>query len=296
MAGKGIQKDKPTDESYLKIHHPLESLGIVRATRGDIRVEPLHKRMDPKVPFPHKHDFFQIVIVEKGRGWHRIDFDHYKISKAQCFVIKPGQVHGWSLSPDTRGYVLEFTPESFSEGKAWETDYQTKLRHLPNMLLLKDLGEEILDLASSMEQDFTDRKYGFEVLLRSYLKIFIIKLIRSTSTKQVQTSETVSTVENFRQMIDENFQKHHSVEFYSKALGLSPKALTMRISRLTGKSARQLIQERILMESKRLLIFTKSSVKEIGYQLGFEDPNYFVRFFREQVGMPPLKFRQRHQA
>lgn len=282
----------PQSQLQLQIHHPIESLGIVRAARGDIRAEELQQRLTPKVPFPHKHDFYQIVIIEKGRGWHQIDFEKFDVINGQCYIIQPGQVHDWNLDPDTRGSVLEFTLESISDGKTWSHEDLTGLRQLPTVIQLKDKANQLYDTCLRMKQEFTTQEYGFQVVLQSHLRLFLMHLIRKSMGQKKAHPESVSMVESFRQIIDENFQKHHSVEFYSRSLGLSPKALTMRISRLTGKSARHLIQERILVEAKRLLMYSKTNVKEIGYELGFEDPNYFVRFFREQVGITPLKFRQ----
>lgn len=277
-----------------QIHYPIESLGIVHATRGDIRAEELRKRLAPKIPFPHKHDFYQIVLIESGKGWHQIDFEKHLVSKAQCFVIHPGQVHAWELSPQSKGTVIEFTQESFVAGSLWEKNYQSQLRLLPTMLHLRHEAPSLFQIASEMQKEFSERKKGFEINLQSYLKIFLIHFLRAREERNVASREATSTVESFRRIVDENFHRHHDVQFYSQALGLSSKALTMRISRGTGQSARHLIQERILIEAKRLLGYTESSVKEIGYALGFEDPNYFVRFFREQVGLTPLKFRQGH--
>jgi AraC-like DNA-binding protein len=100
-------------------------------------------------------------------------------------------------------------------------------------------------------------------------------------------------VSQFQQLVDHYFKQEHSVEFYAQRLGLTGKALTTKLSKAIGKSAGAVIQERCLIEAKRLLAHSDLSIAEIGYQIGYEDPNYFARFFRRKTGHTPGEFRKR---
>lgn len=95
-----------------QVLHPIESLGVKKVSRGEIRIEALSQRLIPAVEFPHRHDFYQITFVTSGTGWHEIDFRKYKVSTRQLFFMKPGQVHSWKFAENTKGFVVEFTSDS----------------------------------------------------------------------------------------------------------------------------------------------------------------------------------------
>ncbi len=278
------------------LHQPISALGVARAARGDIRIERLQDRLNPKVPFPHRHDFVQIVWIFKGSGWHQIDFAKYKVHPGQIFFIKPGEVHIWKMSPQTKGYILEYTDESLLKDPAGHQTFLRLISLLPDAISIptKD-REKIESLVRSMFEEADQKKFGFSFYLQNILNQFLIHLLRYFPQIYSQKKEEASVTQKFRGLIEEHFKLHHDVEFYAKQLGLNAKALTMRIARTTGHSARSLIQERIISEAKRFLIFTQLSVSEIGYELGFDDPNYFVRFFKSQSGQSPLQFRKQNQ-
>ncbi len=280
--------------------HPLESLGVVRASSGEIRVENLVERIRPRVPFPHRHDFFQIVVIvaSTGAAWHEIDFERHRISNGQIFIIKPGQVHSWSLRPRTQGFVIEFTHESLILDFRQGPNLLAQLSHIPDVIKLKDRPafRRFEILCETMRQEFLERKDQYEACIRSYLSGALIQLLRETRThsqKSPQAPSSDETLHRLKQLIEASFTQEHGVTFYAKKLGLSPKALTMRLSRILDKSPRELIQDRCLLEAKRLLAYTSLSVSEVGYALGFEDPNYFVRFFRQHSQITPARFRSR---
>ena len=95
--------------------HSINSLGIREVSFGDIRVERLEKRINPKVPFPHRHDFYQLILITQGAGSHKIDFTIHKVFPGQVFVMKPAQVHSWTFDKKIRGIIIEFSRESMSK-------------------------------------------------------------------------------------------------------------------------------------------------------------------------------------
>ena len=101
-------------------------------------------------------------------------------------------------------------------------------------------------------------------------------------------------IENFKKLVESNFKEAHAVGYYADKLGVTSKALTMQLTRSIGKPPRLLIQERILLEAKRYLAFSNVSVAEIGYIIGFEDANYFIRFFRLHENKTPAQFRKQN--
>lgn len=266
--------------SPLRKLHPLESLGNSPAGRAGIRVERLEQRLKPRVPFPHKHDFFHLVHVERGSGWHEIDFHRFPVKRGLFYFVRPAEVHAWSLGKNTAGTVLEFTRASLPAGSEGILE---SIGALPAMGML---APEAAALLPSMCFEF---RLGQGASLEHLLSAFLLMLARQGEAGPARKPNALT--EKLRDLVELHFRRQHGVEFYAKELGLSPKALTTKVKLAVGLSAGELIQERLLLEAKRLLAHASLSVAEVGYELGYDDPNYFARFFRQRAGMAPGKFR-----
>lgn len=270
--------------------HPIDSFGIKRVSLSSIRIERFENRVNPKVPFPHKHDFYQLILITAGSGSHQVDFTTYKIAKHQMFILKPGQVHSWKLR-NIKGYVVEFNRDSLQGLSHHAPDLIKQLDFTPDALIYKSSEfEQLKTISILMMEEFMAEKELSDLSLRGYLMAFLVQILRNSPvSKQMKNIESL---ERFRNLVEHNFKTEHRVEFYAKELGVTPKALTMQLSRLTGKSPRLLIQERFILEAKRYLAYSGLSVADIGYELGFEDANYFTRFFRLHTKTTPAQFRK----
>lgn len=277
------------------VQHSIEAFGILKVSMSGIRVERIQDRVVPAVPFPHKHDFYQLMLVTHGTGTHQIDFTKHKITTHQLFVIKPGQVHSWRLSKGIKGYIIEFTRESLQIELFGETDIFNQLQFLPDRPMIKNISfqKNFLSMVEIMFNEFQNKSDYHDVCLRNYLSGILVQLIRECSTFKIEHRKTVSSLEYFRQLVETHFRDQHRVEFYAKKLNTSPRALSMQVSRAYGKAPRVLIQERFILEAKRYLAFSGLSISEIGYELGFQDANYFSRFFRLHEKIAPGVFRER---
>lgn len=300
----------------MKTRHAFEKFGYSPIDDSQIRIERLEKRLEPAVPFPHKHDFFHILLLEKGVGLHEIDFVSHKACARQLFIMKPGQVHSWTFATSTRGFVLEFTNFSFL-AESTRVVLANRLLRTSDCKVLKndDVYDSIHSLFEMLHAESKSKREGFEISLRGLLEAAIVQMIRVagfSNLASVQTSAQKSAIgsaklsaekqplhfaiedsviSNFRALLETNFRAQHEVGFYAEKLKLSPKALTMRLKRALGKSPSHLIQERLILEAKRMLSYSALGIAEIGYELGFDDPNYFSRFFKKQSRITPALFR-----
>ncbi|MEM6726816.1 MAG: AraC family transcriptional regulator, partial [Bacteroidota bacterium] len=119
----------------------------------------------------------------------------------------------------------------------------------------------------------------------------------SSSTETVQNDEEhpgVCMIRDFKDLLEQQYRNWHKVGNYAKEIVVTPKHLSSTIKQLTGKTAKEWIQERLTLEAKRLLLHTDLSVKEIAYELGFEEPIYLSAFFKKQAGVSPSAFRKAH--
>jgi AraC-like DNA-binding protein len=206
--------------------------------------------------------------------------------------MKPGQVHSWSLAASTTGYVIEFERSSLPARRATPRAVETLLATGSDVLALpRQDWQAMLGVCELMACEYEARRSGFEAVLQAGLVTFLLLLVRHDVRPDAKGDGEESVVKAFTAALEEHYRHHHDVEFYAQELGLTSKALTMRLTRATGRSARHLIQERLLLESKRLLAYSDLAIGNLGGEVGFEDPNYFARFFRAKAGVSPGRFR-----
>lgn len=277
--------------------HPIKSFGNVHADRGDIRIETLESRIIPRVPFPHKHDFYQIVFILRGKGKHEVDFSIFPVQNRQVFILKPGQVHSWNLHPQSKGFLIEFTMESLTTSDLiHSSNFIQRIQALPDQLLLKeDLFKKWKPLFASLSNEQSHKKTDAELYLQSHLSIFLIDLFRADQKKRNLKPHSEIGVQ-FINLVENHFKNEHSLDFYAEALKTPPKILGDRVRKNLGLSPKEIIQNRCLLEAQRMLRYTDLSVAEIGYALGFEDANYFSRFFRQYSKQSAQKFRDQRKG
>jgi AraC family transcriptional activator of pobA len=283
-------------KSNTPVYCSIDTSGYIEASLSQIKIESLSRRLVSEQSFPHRHDFYTIMIINNGSGWHEIDCHRHEVKANQVFMIKPGQVHTWQLNEDIEGYIVEFKREVLdlnipicseminyfhSSNDIMSVDART-LRYLNSICVI--MYEEILE-----------RKEGYDICLQSFIASLLVLIMRLTDAKRVRRFVPQDLSESFLELVNRYYTREHGVDFYAKQLGVSVKALTSIIRRVRTKSPRQLIQQRFLIEAKRLLTYSELSVAEIGYAVGFEDPNYFSRFFRSQEQMSPAEFRNKNQ-
>lgn len=287
-------KKKHDHHHSLDTLHPMDSFGVVSGITKQVRVTRLEGRLNPVVPFPHKHNFYHLVIITKGSGWHEIDFKKHEVKKGAVFFMVPAQVHSWSMSKDTNGIVIEFEGLSMFSGDESYNIFSEALMPSQNYFSVSgEKRDEIFVLAQKMLQEYEDEKKDFETLLQLYLATLLLNFSRLLQGTPAKVGRVSKFREDFSALVEKNYKKHHSVEYYAKTMGITTKALTAKVNRIIGKSVRGFVQERCVLEAKRLLAYSDLSVGEIASELGFEDPNYFTRFFTAKTKQTPGKFRQK---
>lgn len=244
---------------------------------------------------PHKHDFYMVFFVEKGSGFHSIDFTQHTVADNQVYFIRPGQVHNWSLNVNTTGFQLMVSSEII-----------TIFSNLSQLPFFEQSVPSCLSLTQEEFQEFKKHLYEIEialpqndlltketVLLRLHL---LFKLLQKDYLKQFPeysfSARPEKVIKNFNTLIDKNFQTETSVNFYANKLNITPNYLNILSQKFLKTSASDVIKERTILEAKRLLTSTDLSIKEIAYQLGFNDNGYFSKVFKKYAGKTPGDFKE----
>ena len=148
------------------------------------------------------------------------------------------------------------------------------------------------------EEEFRERDAIQGEMLRVLLKRLIIKLTRLAKNQYVSESTSQPALDIIRQfslLVENNYKQLHQVQDYANLMHKSPKTLSNLFALHEQPSPLQIISDRIALEARRLLIYTDKSSNEITYELGFEEPAHFSRFFKKLVGQTPSEFKTSHK-
>ncbi len=254
---------------------------------------------------PHIHSFYQIIWFREGSGKHFVDYKEYEVRENYIFFIAKNQVHYFDNNKDYQGVLLHFN-EAFLVQKESETDFFLKcnLFNNPYQLPYSSIGEKgntiLSQYISQMEKEFENEGiFGKEELLRAYLISFLIQIQRikiednqSQSDAPFEIDEKRKQLIKFINLVDENYPKGLSVTEYAQLLAISSRTLSDLTNQLLSKTPSLIIQERIILEAKRLLVHSDLNVNQIGYRLGFDDPSYFAKYFKKHTEASPSEFRE----
>jgi len=148
------------------------------------------------------------------------------------------------------------------------------------------------------EDEFRENDNLQGEMLRMLLKRLIVKLTRIYKAQHVDEKIEKTELDIIRQfglLVELNYKQKHQVQDYADLLHKSPKTLSNLFGKFATRTPLQIIQDRISLEAKRMLIYTDSSAAEVGYACGFEEPAHFSRFFKRQIGESPSVFRKAHK-
>ncbi|HOY14671.1 MAG TPA: helix-turn-helix domain-containing protein [Saprospiraceae bacterium] len=167
---------------------------------------------------------------------------------------------------------------------------------VPFIELNDDQSKDIQKIISDIKSEMITHDANTEEMLRILLKLIILKSTRIWKTKhQLADNDqhmAVQFLRKFSQLVEQHYKTHHTVADYAEMLFVTPKNLSKKINLLSKNTPNDIIKERIILESKRLLAHTTLTVKEIAYSLNYEDDAYFVRFFTKNTGVSPISFRK----
>lgn len=247
-------------------------------------------------------DFYRLFGVLEGRTSPMVDFSTYAAQAGDWLLVRPGQVFRYDFSSDWSGWLLVFRADSLcATGHNRSGDDFDLLRRVEDLAchcsLDRDQHSWMHHSLQQLQHDGTlTADVGFRnELLRLQLASTLLRLSMWQSPEAFSGADHGAghaSFRRFRKLLDADFPRQHQVQHYARTLGLGEKTLSRVCLAATGLPAKALINQRLLLEAKRLLAHTTLAVQAIGRDLGFEEASNFVKFFHKQAGMRPLAFRQ----
>lgn len=254
-----------------------------------------------KTSWPHRHNYYEICFFINGSGKHEIDFNTHSIHSQSVHFISPGQVHLIARDKGYHGYLIVFTREFYS----LDTFHQDLLYYLPffnnaTMSPILNLNaeefKEMMVLVHQIKMEYLRESPMTKDILRSFLQILLLKCrdyyLHYFAEREKMYDPHFVQVQQFNTLVEQQFRTAHLVREYADQLSISPSSLNKYVKQISGHTAGEIIMDRLILEAKRLLLYTPLSNKEIAYELNYEDPSYFSRIFRKKTGYSPSAFKK----
>lgn len=251
---------------------------------------------------PHRTGFYHVLWFQKGTPTHMIDFEAITIEPGTILFLNKDTVQQFDKNGKFDGKALLFT-----EGFFCRSIPDTKF--LRSTILFNDLfsiskiklpsNDSIVpSTMDHIQKELENPKDDFQsTILHNLLHNLLLHGERERRKQdfiEIKQSVDLDIVMQFREQLDIHYKHHKKVGYFAKTIGVSTKRLNRATSRVLDKSPKSIIDERVLLESKRLLAHTTSSVKEIGFGLGFDEPTNFIKYFRKHLDFTPNDFRDQN--
>jgi AraC family transcriptional regulator, transcriptional activator of pobA len=249
---------------------------------------------------PHRLYFHQIVLLMEGEGSLHIDSGKNKMLPGSLIASSAGQVEYFESCKDVNGFIVIFSEKyinKYPEDLKWINSLSLfNQTETPQIMNLNDTEcIELMLFIKKMEIELKrENDFAREEILYSLLKTTVLtaeRFNRIRLNESVKGEGELNYYIEFRNKMEEELGKSRSVKFYADSMNITTKKLNRVANNFGGRAAKRLIEERVLLETKRLLIHTDKTIKEIGHSLGFNDPTNFNKFFKRYVKITPAEFR-----
>ena len=241
---------------------------------------------------------YVIYWIQEGKGTYNIDFKQYSFTGNVLFFLSPGQVFTVDSEEIKIAYKLTFVRDFYCiqthdkevacNGVLFNNIYEN-----PFVNPSKNDAIKLNAILDGLIEEFQQNETAQYDMLQSYLKQFIISAVRvKKGNHSLKEDAETRLLRDFSLLVEEHFKSIHTVTGYADKLNISPKSITKHFLKLGTKTPSTFIKNRILLEAKRRLVYTDKTVKEIAFELGFNDPAYFTRFFTKAISKSPLQFKK----
>ena len=260
----------------------------------------LYNNHSDSLTTPHRAGFYHILWFQKGSPTHLVDFNLVEIKPNTILFLNKDTVQRFDKKGGFDGKAILFTDGFFCNTEA-------DIKYLRSSILFNDLFSvsqiqmsktaslfahlfQLMEIELENEKDIS-QPHILKNLLHNFL-LLSERERRKQNFTEIKKSADLDYVMLFKDLLESNYHKLKQVSNYAKIISVTEKRLNQATSKILGKSPKQMIDERVMLEAKRLLAHTNESVKEIGFELGFDEPTNFIKYFRKHSNSTPVEFRE----
>jgi AraC-like DNA-binding protein len=249
---------------------------------------------------PAQFSEYTVYFIPEGQGTFHADFGAFAFTGPVLLFSTPLQVIYIDDCRVTKSNIIQFHSDFYCiEYHREEVACNGLLFnniYLDPVVVLTEREANIFELLLGQIDDEFMQPAPSDIVLRAFLQLFLAKAstikMSAISTRQ-DKPEKDELMERFRQLLDQHYLDLHKPSDYASLLAVSSDTFTRRCTKYFRKSPSQLIQERLILEAKKQLHLTRQSIKEIAYNLKFQDEFYFSRVFKKFTKVSPQTFRDK---
>jgi len=254
---------------------------------------------------PHVHrGLHQILWIYRGWADVRLDERSETVVSRAAIFIPPGVVHGFRFAQDTDGFVFTLSATFAMEGDAHSAgEAFARAFSSPGVVRFaaEDASVERIDaLFRELSASFAAPSEPGEPPVLYLARALLWRLARARAANGQEEGSREqrdhSLYSRFLLLVERRFLEHWPVESYAESLGLSAQRLNRLARAESGKSALEIVHQRLTREACRRLYYIAAPAEKLGFELGFEDPAYFNRFFKRRTGLTPRAWREAQRA
>ena len=249
---------------------------------------------------PHRHDYHELVWTRCGTGRHLIDGEASDVAPGTITLIGRGQVHVFERARGLHGAVLRFGDEllhgdpASAANPAWLVGSRAVQTVAVPAGEFERLEAAIGLLAAEARRPPDSRSVDLQRHFLTALLLWVERWYEATRTEQRDADDPdLQLYRRFGEALERDYARHHDAPHYADELGVPQAALSRALVGVTGRTTKELITDRRMLEAARLLRFSEMSVGEIAYRAGYGDQLYFSRAFKRRFGEAPSAYRDR---
>lgn len=278
--------------------YDIEDFSPFYAKEQQFLIVPFEKLNRP-APFvwPHKHSFYEILWIRNGESKHFIDQQELDLSRDSIYFMCPGQAHHFERYEDVQGDSIMFTEEFFilnftNKEALQKLSFLDSSYKSPNIKLDSETKKSLEPVLALLYGEFSRAAHS-KLVLSSLLYVFLhtIQRVYFYQNDNAYVSNHAVIFNKFKKIVEANYKKQASPAFYASELCITRHHLNEVVKSVTGKTAGEVVRDRILLEAKRMLFHSHLSIGQIAFELGFKDFSYFSRQFKKNTNISPDQYR-----
>ena len=252
----------------------------------------------------HTHKgLFQMLCLLEGKARIRLDDLEVDVRSPAAILIPPAVVHAFQFAPESHGYVLTVAESLLAEElpEAQRILFENLLLQARLVELNSPQGDIASRLQAMLEQimaEFRWPQLGRAAMLDWLVRGAMLLVARQLATTTINDDNgrgergRAELFARFRQLVETHWQEHWTIPRYAEELKVTESRLNRLCRSLADKTAFEVVQDRLMLEARRRLVYVQVPVSQLAYELGYQDPAYFCRHFKKQTGMTPTDFRK----
>jgi len=269
-----------------------------------ITIEDIISRKDNLSHSPekaHQIKFYKIVFYTNGVTEHLVDFIWHKVQKNTLIYLSKGQINAFKFTDDVKGYVILFTEEYFRKRLSYipnDTVIRLFTSHLFSPKIQVPEASNVISYIILLFNEFyaLNGHYNKENIISSLYTIIFSKIeeLKKSQTHYLKESDKLIQFLDFQKNLKEDYRISRNADYYAGKMNITYKHLNIVCKEVINTTAKQFIDEFVILEAKRNLINSNIKSTELAYLLGFEESTNFTKYFKKHTGLTPNRFKKEH--